>query len=183
MISSKSNGQGGRKSATTGEGGRRMRGIGRVLTAVGVLLSVATVAAGCGGNGTSEDGHILLTKAQFVAKGDRICQRNYAKRGRVLLGYLAKAERRGAPLPQAQQEVLLVNRIMPIFREESEELDELSLPTNEAHRAETILAALDAAIAAVESEPEVAVKKGTAVQFARVEGLARSYGFKYCGRS
>jgi hypothetical protein len=72
---------------------------------------------------------------------------------------------------------------MPIFREESEELNALGLPTTETQKAKAILKALKKSIAAVEAEPHVAVTKGTKVQFGPAEKLAHAYGFEYCGRS
>jgi hypothetical protein len=161
---------------------------GKFCATVVALLGVIAVVAGCGGGGGSTDattggGDASLTKAEFVKQGDLICQTNYTKRGRVLAAYLAKAKEQGAAPPMAQQEALLVNRILPFFQEESEELNELGLPTSDAKKAEAVLRALEEAIAAVEAEPDVAVRKGTAVQFARAEHLAHSYGFEYCGRS
>lgn len=160
-----------------------MQGIGMRGATVVALLGVVAVLAGCGGGSSTSNGsEASLTKAQFVKKGDQICERNYTRREQVLAGYLAKAEKEGQ-LPLAKQEEVLVDQIMPIFREESEQLNELGLPTSETQKAEEILKGLEAAIAAVESEPDVALTKGTRVQFAAVENLAHSYGFEFCGRS
>jgi hypothetical protein len=162
-----------------------MRGIGIRSVVVVALSGIVAVLMGCGGGGstTNEGGDASLSKAQFVSKGDQICELNYTKRERVLSGYLAKAEREGGQLPLARQEKVLVDQIMPIFQEESEQLNGLGLPTTETQKAEAILEGLEAAIAAVESEPDVALEEGTAVQFGAVEKLARSYGFEFCGRS
>jgi hypothetical protein len=164
-----------------------MQGIVPRRVTIVALLAFLAFVSGCGGGGgtnvTSDSGDASLTKAQFVKKGDQICRRNYTKREQVLLGYLVKAQEAGAPPPQAKQEEVLITRILPIFREESEELDKLGLPTTETKKAEAILQALESAIAAVESEPAAALREGTGVQFAQAEKLARSFGFAYCGRS
>lgn len=165
-----------------------MQRIGTCCATIVALLGIVAVVAGCGSGGSSTDAtpggaDASLTKAQFVKQGDQICRRNYTKREKLLVGYLAKAKREGAPPPEAVQEEVLVDQVMPIFREESEELNELGLPTKETEKAEAVLRALEGAIAAVESEPDVAIKQGTKVQFARAEKLAHSYGFEFCGRS
>jgi hypothetical protein len=151
------------------------------------MLGVVAVVASCGGGSvtaaTTGGGDAPVTKAQFVKKGDQICRLNYTEREKVLFEYLEKVKKEGGAPPLAKQEELLVTRILPIFKEESQELDELPLPTSETRNAKAILKALAAAIAAVESHPGVAVRNGMSVLFAHVEALAHAYGFEYCGRS
>lgn len=164
-----------------------MQRIGTRCATIVALLSVVAVVAGCGGGNSTAatvgGSDASLTKAQFVKKGDQICKSNYSEREKVLFEYLAKAKKEGGPPPLAEQEQLLVVRILPIFKEESEELDELPLPSKEPQKATAVLTALESAITAVEAHPGVAVRKGMSVLFARAEALAHAYGFEYCGRS
>ncbi len=153
------------------------RGLLAAVLAMAVLA--VSFASGCG---DSED-EASLTKAEFVKQGDKICKDNYAKREKFLLGYVEDIKASGKQPPQAEQEDILVNELMPIFREQSEELSEIGLPETETGQAEKILAAIEGAIEKVEQEPDVAIKQGTGVQFAEAEKMAAEFGFKYCGRS
>ncbi len=154
---------------------------------VTIALAAALMAlaiSGCGSS-DSEDAEASsgMPKAVYIQKGDRICQANYAKRTQ-LLTQLSKKYSGGKNLPPlARQEEILVNRVMPIFWEESKELNELPLPEKGAKEAEEILAGLEKSIEGVEADPAKSLSEGTGVEFKEVEKLAQEYGFEWCGRS
>lgn len=144
-------------------------------------LSLAVIGCGSDDESTTES---RISKAAFVKSGDQICRENYSKRGRVLVSLNEKYVKGKKELPsQALQEELLVERVMPIFREQSEELNELPLPKTGTKEAKQILSGLEEAIEGVEANPARSIKQGTGVEFAEVEALAQDYGFQYCGRS
>ncbi len=147
------------------------------------LLVLLLGLVGCGGSDEAT-GEATLTKAAFIKRGDTICQDNYSKRTEHL-EQLNNEYVKGQAKPPSQslQEKLLVSEVMPIFKEESEELNDLPLPEEEAAQAKKVLEALEGAIADVEANPAQALARGTGVQFREVETLAKDYGFRYCGRS
>lgn len=149
------------------------------IAAILAVLIAGFVLGGCGGG----DDEPTLTKAEFIEQGDQICKENYEEREELLMGYLAEAKAKGKLPPLSEQEAILVDEVLPIFQIQSEELEELGLPKAGTARAEEILAGLEAAIQGVEDQPRVAIEKGSKVNFAAVEKMARDYGFKYCGRS
>jgi hypothetical protein len=153
----------------------------------GGLLLVAFGVVGCGGSdgeeATAEADQPTMIKAIYIEKGDKICQANYAKRGKVLSSLSQKYSGGKNLPPQAKLEAILVNQVMPIFREESEELNELPLPDEGTEEAEKILAALEKSIEGVEADPARSLSEGTGVEFKEAERLAHEYGFKWCGRS
>jgi len=149
------------------------------------LLAVALGVGGCGSSDSEsgESGTAAVKKVVFIKKADQICEDNYSKRTKLLTALSAKYSNRQKPPPQALQEQILVDKIMPVFQEESEELNELPLPAEGSKEAEAILSGLEGAIAAVEANPARSLKQGTEVEFGDVLELARAYGFEWCGRS
>jgi len=151
----------------------------------GLALIALIAASGCGSSdGEEADANgPALAKPLYIQKGDRICQDNYAKRGR-LLTRLSQEFSEGKNLPPpARQEAILVNQVMPIFWEESKELNALPLPEEGTKEAEEILAALEVSIESVEADPARSIREGSGVEFKEVERLAHEYGFEWCGRS
>jgi len=150
-----------------------------------LVLVLGGIAAGCGSSDedTGESGEATVTKAVFIKQGDQICKDNYSKRTQLLTALSTKYFKDKKPPPQAFQEKILVNQVMPVFQEESEELNDLPLPEEGSKEAEAILTGLEDAIAAVEANPGRSLKLGTEVEFGDVEKLAHEYGFEWCGRS
>jgi hypothetical protein len=150
-----------------------------------LILILGGLAVGCGDSdeATGEEGDTTVTKAVFIKQGDRICKDNYSKRGALITKLSKKYFKDQKPPPQAVQEKILVNQIMPVFQEESEELNDLPLPEEGSKEAEAILTGLEDAIAAVEANPARSLKLGSEVEFSDVEKLAQEYGFEWCGRS
>jgi hypothetical protein len=151
-----------------------------------VVALLAFVCQGCGGS-DNEDAeaanNTAVAKAIYVEKGDQICKSNYAKRTQVLTQLRKKYPGSKNLPPIARQEDILVKQIMPIFWEESEELNDLPLPNEGADEAEKILAALEKSIEGVEADPARSLREGTGIEFESTEQLAQDYGYEWCGRS
>jgi hypothetical protein len=163
----------------------RMDTLSKTSFVVGLLV-VALGVAGCGSSGGDTSGDsstTTVTKVVFIKQGDQICKDNYSKRTKLLTVLGTKYFKDKKPPPQAVQEEILVDKIMPVFHEESEELNDLPLPAEGGKEAEAILTGLEDAIAAVEANPAKSLKLGSEVEFSDVEKLAHEYGFEWCGRS
>ncbi len=157
-----------------------------IVALVAALALLPVVILGCGSS-DREDAEAAngsnVAKAIYIQRGDQICKANYAKRTRLLTRLRAQFSG-GKSLPtQARQEEILVDQIMPIFREESQELNDLPLPKEGTEEAEKILAALEQSIEGVEADPTKSLAEGTGVEFREAEQLAHQYGFEWCGRS
>ena len=149
------------------------------------LLITALGLASCGDSdeATGESAEATVTKVVFIKQGDQICKDNYSKRTKLLTALGTKYFKDKKPPPQSVQEEILVKQVMPVFQEESDELNDLPLPAEGGKEAEAILTGLEDAIAAVEANPARSLKQGTEVEFSDVEKLAHDYGFEWCGRS
>src|SRR3982750_4598739 len=138
-----------------------------IIALTAALALLALVNSGCGSSDgeDAEASGLAVPKAVYISNGDRICKANYAKRTQLLTG-LSKEFSGGKKLPSlARQEAILVNQIMPIFWEESKELNELPLPQEGAGEAEKILAMLEKSIKNVEADPARSLSEGTGVEF------------------
>jgi hypothetical protein len=148
-----------------------------------VLMTLLPAACGSSDDDAADAG-ATNSKTAFIEEGDQICQDNYTKRTQLLTQLndeLIKGKKK--PPPMAQQEDILVNRVMPIFWEESEELNGVPLPADGTAAAEKILTALEDSIEAVEANPGKSIEQGTGVEFREAEQLAKEFGFVWCGRS
>jgi hypothetical protein len=149
------------------------------------LLGLILVSAGCGSSNeaTGDSGSPTVAKVFFIKRADQICEDNYDKRGALLVRLHNELFKGNKPPPQAKQEEILVQQIMPIFREESDELNDLPLPQEETEKATQILRSLEQSIESVEASPAQSLRNGTAVAFHNTEQLAQAFGFEWCGRS
>lgn len=143
-------------------------------TASIVVLS-AIVAAGCGGsNATSES----VTKTAFIRDADRICGKAENRQLARLAALGKDPSVQGASL-RAEQEEAVRRAGLPPLNVEAEELASLELPSGSAKQVEAIFTAFDRTIERVEAEPQRLLRGRT--PFAKVEAMARKYGFKVCG--
>jgi hypothetical protein len=153
---------------------------GKLLTLVVAAVASVVVVAGCGG---SDDGsEARLTKAELIAQGDKICQEADGRRLAALAPYIKEAKEDGKLPPEAEQKKLVVELVLPPFREEAEELAELNPPQRDEKEIEAIVAEIEAAVKRGEENPQ-SILAGAETQFGKAEQLGREYGFKHCGRS
>jgi hypothetical protein len=154
------------------------------LACIAGLMLLSLVLAGCGSSDddTAEGGTATISKVAFIKQGDQICRDNYSKRTQLLTGYIERFKGKELP-PISQQEEIVVNRVMPIFWEQSEELNSLPLPSKGTAEAEKFLAALEDSIESVEANPTKSIEQGTGVEFREAEQLGEDFGFQWCGRS
>jgi hypothetical protein len=154
---------------------------GSIASIVGAIALVL-IASGCGGS-DSETTSTRLTKAEFIQKGDTICQEADGRRLAALAPYITKAkEGKGLP-PKATQEELVVTLVLPPFKQEAEELDQLEAPKGDEQEVQALIAAIEAGIRKGEADPSGFLAKGGSSKFGEAEELGRKYGFQHCGRS
>jgi hypothetical protein len=77
------------------------------------------------------------------------------------------------------EEKLVLEAALPPVKAEARELGDLPAPSRDEREIEAIITGLEEAVKKGESEPAVMITKGPG-PFAKLEKLAREYGFKAC---
>lgn len=170
------------------DGRRKMRGSCRatgILSAIVVGL-LALLAAGCGGGGgdptaggTGASGEAPLSKAVFIKKGDAICAAVPGEFQKRLTGLEKRQEAAKKPKPSFAKVAEVAT--LPPLEKAVRALEALPPPEGEELQAQTIVKALENAIASLEENPtgELAGPKSPFAEFQR---LTRQYGFKTCSQ-
>lgn len=140
-----------------------------------LALSLAAVAAGCGGGeGTAASS---LTKAEFIKAADAICEEADKTQDAELKAYLKDNPK--AEASKAGQIKLVASAGLPSVQSEIEELTELGTPEGEEAEVEALFESMEKALAESESDPsKVLTKAGN--PFVALEKQAADYGFKAC---
>lgn len=149
----------------------------KAFLAAGMVFALAAFA-GCGGGEDDGGGEEALTKVEFIAQGDAICEKaeNQAETEAE-----AFAEENGFDLEKATDEELeeaIAEVLVPALERQSEEIDALGPPEGDEEEVEAIVVALEDGTAAVEDDPS-SVLEGSPLKEA--SQLAKDYGFKTCG--
>jgi hypothetical protein len=152
----------------------------------GLLVMAVVLGAGIGCGGGSDETSSDVTKAQFVKKADSICadfknQRLAAaeeeynptqRQGPKTVG-TAETEAFEAELNELAEE-LLTNKLIPLLKEEHEELESLDVPAADEEKIDTMLANMDKAIQEIEDGGFAKTIGGS--QFDEFESEATKYG-------
>lgn len=153
----------------------------RGLTAIIASLAViALVAAGCGGGnnngGGSVTGSTSLTKAEFISKGDAICEKGEKKFPAEMEAF-AQEHKVTKRISQALGEEATQTVLVPSLQAQADQLARLGAPSGEEDEVEAIVGGLQGVLAEAEDDPSVIESAG---QLAEVANLAKSYGFEVC---
>jgi hypothetical protein len=152
----------------------------KIAAAALAILMVAVSASGCGGSdsdgengGPNEVAETAIKKAQYVKRGDAICE-NVPNRYRVRL----------QKLPQKQQEnpkQSAPKAAVPPLWTAAEELAALGAPDGDEAKAQAMVEALENAARALEENPERELS-GPQSGLAEFNRLAQRYGFEFCAQ-
>jgi hypothetical protein len=149
-----------------------------------MVMVLLCVGVGCGGG--SGDPTSDITKAQFVKKADFICADFKAKRlaaaekeynpkqrqGSHSVGSKATKELEAELREQAEE--LLTDKLIPLTREEQEQLEALGVPAGDEENVEKMFANFDKAIGEIEEVGFEGLVGGN--QFDAFESEAEKYG-------
>lgn len=144
-----------------------------VVMAIGVALGLS----GCGDSGEAA---VPLSKAEFIKKGDAICDETDKKQEADLKAYM-KAHPEQQPSQAGQEKAITVVGLPPI-KAEAEELDELGAPEADTAKIEAIVTGIEEAVAKAEDDPSILLKSSSD-PFKEVGRLAQDYGFKACDQA
>jgi hypothetical protein len=161
-----------------------------------LIISAGFLAAGCGGSSSSSTKTVTvqqsepLTKAQFIAQADAICQASQEDIQPLATRYrkVAKAARRS---DQFQEVADVLHQLTGRAKEELTQLRELEPPTADQEVINNLLTTVDSQVTitdiyaeAVENEDQSQIStladQITSVS-AKARGMAQGYGLKVCG--
>jgi hypothetical protein len=146
---------------------------------VGALLALALLA-GCGGGGdstTTTTGEEPLTKAEFIRKGDVICQTGN-EASQTEIKEFANDNGFGSKEPsKAQFEEVVTEVLVPNLEQQADELDALVPPAKDEDEVEAIVESLREAISEIATNP--GSLEGNVLN--KPIRLENAYGFKVCG--
>lgn len=149
------------------------------LSALAVLVALAALVAGCGGgDDTTDEATVTLTKTEFIKQGDAICKEANEENEAEAEEY---AEENGFTLEKASKDELeeaVADVLVPSLEKQAEELDALGAPEGDEETVEAIVTALEDSTAEIEDDPGL-IFSGKSLE--KANKLAENYGFKVCG--
>jgi hypothetical protein len=154
-----------------------MKGI--ALCGLLIVLTAVAISA-CGGSGsgsTADPSGGTLTKQEFVAKANAICERTEAERGKRIEVAFAKYGEGEGP-NEAEAEKMVFDVALPPIRKMTKELAALPLPSGSEARAEAIIKGFEGSIARAEAKPAIVVAGNG---FIRSDERAAAFGLSKCG--
>ena len=135
---------------------------------------MALVIPGCGGGSEASS---PAAKEAFIKRADAICTKTDGRQEAAQKAFLKKyPEATGTKL---WEEKIALEAALPPVKVEAKELASLAAPSGDAGEIEAIVSSLEEAVKEGEAEPSVMLTKGPG-PFAKLERLARDYGFKAC---
>jgi hypothetical protein len=153
--------------------------VSKLLTAAVAAAVLVGLIAGCGGGDeTTTDETVTLTKAEFIKQGDAICGEGNDQSEKEAEEFaedndfdLEKASEE--QLEEAVSEVLVSN-----LSRQVEELDALGAPEGDEDQVEEIIVSLEGALEEIEGDPSLVFQNEVLKEPGE---LAGEYGFKVCG--
>lgn len=140
------------------------------------LVGIALVLAGCGGG--DDEG---LSKADYVAQADAICQKADDASSKELT---AASQKLGEnPTPEQQAEVV-TSVLLPSIETQLKDLKALGRPKGEEDAADALYESLGNAVEKGKSDPSALISaSGGESPFADANAKAKALGLKVCGAS
>ncbi len=151
----------------------------RLIVLFAGVLALAIAAAGCGSS-DSDSSAAALTKSEFIAQGDAICEKGNKA---VEDGAEEFAEENGVDTEnptKEQQEEVIVDVVAPGIALQADEIDELGAPTGDEAKVEAIVDAVKGGAEELEDEPKLLLEEKNPLE--KGAKLAAEYGFQSCGQ-
>jgi len=150
----------------------------KLVVSILAFASLLALLAGCGSS-SDDSSAAALTKSQFIAQGDQICQKAHQQRDEVFKQLLAENGNK-PPLGKAEQEEVILTKILPPWETMTAELGELGVPSGEEEQAEAIVDGYQETVDTMREDPGSALETSGATSFAEADKLAKQFGFKVC---
>jgi hypothetical protein len=144
------------------------------LMLLGLTMAIALVAAGCGGD--SDDNDTALTKSQFLAKGNTICEVGNKEIQNAFETSIGK----GQPT-QEQLNAVVTDSLVPSIQGQIDGIRGLGAPEGDDGQIGQILDEAELALQDVKENPSLATQEGGQDPFASVNKQLNDYGLTACG--
>ncbi len=157
-----------------------------VVPLVGLMAGL--VLAGCGGgdssstttsaSGASGEQGAVLTKSEFVAQGNAICEKGDKEIGAAAKKIFTQSQ---AP-SQADQEKFVTDTVIPNIQGQIDAIAALSPPSGDEDQVQGIVDAAQSALDKAKADPSLITDEGSASDpFTEANKLADAYGLDKCG--
>lgn len=157
-----------------------------VVPLVGLIAGLILV--GCGGgddstttagaSGTSGAQGAALSKSEFLAQGNAICE----KGDKEINAAASKIFTQGQAPSQADQEKFVTDTVIPNIQGQIDGLSALSPPSGDEDQVQAIIDAAQSALDQIKSDPSLITdQSGGSDPFAEANKLASAYGLDKCG--
>ena len=139
---------------------------------LGSVLAVGLIAAGCGGGDDDSDTTTSLTKAEWIAKADAICQQ-----GNQEINQAAQQQFGSQKPTTAAVQQFATGTALPNTQTQVDKIRALGAPSGDEDHVNEILDTVQADIDKAKSAGDI--EDST---FADGNALAKQYGLKVCGQ-
>jgi hypothetical protein len=143
----------------------------RATLALTAVLALGAIAAGCGGS-DDDSSTSSLTKAEWIAKADAICQQGNQQTEQAAKQQFGNQK---PTAPEVQQ--FVTETALPGTQDQIDKIRALGAPSGDEDRVNHILDTVQADIDQAESSGDV-----NEHSFDDANALARQYGLKVCGQ-
>lgn len=144
----------------------------RLTVLAPLVLTVAVVAAGCGGS----DSGPAPTQAEYITQADAICK---AANDEIVA--VAQDQFGSAQPTQQELATFASDTVVPNLQGQLDDLGALTPPEGDSETTSEIYASLEEAISALEADPVGALNNNPDLE--RATQLASEYGLVTCGAS
>jgi hypothetical protein len=143
---------------------------------LGLCLTAAIVAAGCGSSGSDNStSTVSLSKAEWIAKADAIC-----KAGNTTTNAAAK-QKFGNQRPSAADiQQFTADTVLPNIAQEIDQIKALGTPSEQGAQADAVVNSAESSVNAAKANPSLLNQKNG--PFEQTNKLAQAYGMKVCGQ-
>ena len=144
-------------------------------------MAIAVFAAGCGSDDGESDGSVTtsdLTKAQFIAKSDAICNDRREKMQKEIGIYLNRSDTRN---PEESDVVAATTEpvLIPGAQDQVDEIRALGAPAGEEEQVEALLDAMQQGVDSLDGK-QFATFEEISGEFRQFDEMARRYGLEIC---
>jgi hypothetical protein len=169
----------------------------RLIAMIVAALAVLALVAGCGGGSDSDSGDSsaatteaadgggsgapALSKAEFIKQGDVICTKVAGELAKGIADFMSENGLGQTEEPsEEQQEELVAEVILPLFKSQAEQIGELGAPEGEEEAVAEIVEGTEEAVAEGEEDLSGAIGGDNPLQ--GVNEKAQDFGFQICGK-
>jgi len=160
---------------------RRSRTWGLALVAI---LTVGLVAAGCGSSNSSSSTSTAaaLTKAEFLKKGNAICNKGNQQINKVAHQTFTKKKYPNGPPPKSVQTKFVTGTVIPSVQSQIDGIKALGAPTGDEAQVAAIVDSAQSALDKAKADPTTLLQNNPKNDpFAKANQLTKAYGLTACG--